>query len=57
MAGAILDGVLADLTIESDDLLAARTSFISGGRTIEGAVLVMPQPASLKILVAALGAG
>ena len=56
MAGAILDGVLADLTMESDDLLAAKTSFISGGHTIEGAVLVMPQPSSLQILVAALGA-
>jgi chemotaxis protein CheC len=57
MAGAILDGVLADLTMESDELLAARTSFLSGGQAIEGAVLVMPQTSSLRILVAALGAG
>ena len=57
MAGAILDGVLADLTMDSDELLAARTSFISDGDTIEGAVLVMPQRASLAVLTAALGAG
>jgi chemotaxis protein CheC len=56
MAGAILDGVLADLTTESDDVLAAHTSFINGRDTIEGAVLVMPQPASLRILTTALGA-
>jgi chemotaxis protein CheC len=56
MAGAILDGVLADLTTESDELLAARTSFITRGDTIDGAVLVMPQPSSLQILKLALGA-
>ena len=56
MAGAILDAVLADLTAESDELLAARTSFINGGDTIEGAVLVLPRPASLRKLTLALGA-
>ena len=56
MAGAILDGVLADLTMDSDELLAAHTSFINDGDTIEGAVLVMPQRASLQALTAALGA-
>jgi chemotaxis protein CheC len=57
MAGAILDGVLADLTMDSDELLAAHTSFINNGDTIEGAVLVMPKRASLQVLTAALGAG
>jgi chemotaxis protein CheY-P-specific phosphatase CheC len=57
MAGAILDGVLADLTMDSDELLAAHTSFINDGDTIEGALLVMPQRASLQALTAALGAG
>jgi chemotaxis protein CheC len=56
MAGPILDGVLADLTMESDDLLAAHTMFISGGETIQGSVLVMPHRGSLDILTAALGA-
>jgi chemotaxis protein CheC len=56
MAGAILDAVLADLTTESDDVLAARTSFINGADTIEGAVLVLPRQASLAALTSALGA-
>jgi chemotaxis protein CheY-P-specific phosphatase CheC len=56
MAGAILDAVLADLTVDTDEVLAARTSFINGGDTIEGAVLVLPRQASLAALTAALGA-
>jgi len=56
MAGAILDGVLADLTTDNDDVLAARTSFINGGDEIEGAVLVLPRQESLAALTVALGA-
>lgn len=56
MAGAILDGVLADLTTDADEILAARTSFINGGDTIEGAVLVLPRQESLATLTSALGA-
>jgi chemotaxis protein CheY-P-specific phosphatase CheC len=56
MAGAILDGVLADLTADVDELLFARTSFLNGGETIEGAVLVLPRQSSLDILTHALGA-
>ena len=56
MAGAILDAVLADLTADTDEVLAARTSFINGGETIEGAVLVLPRQASLAALTVALGA-
>jgi len=56
MAGAILDAVLADLTTETDEILAAKTSFINNGETIEGAVLVLPRQASLAALTVALGA-
>jgi chemotaxis protein CheY-P-specific phosphatase CheC len=56
MAGAILDAVLADLTTDVDEVLAARTSFINNGDTIEGAVLVLPRQESLVTLTAALGA-
>jgi chemotaxis protein CheC len=56
MAGAILDAVLADLTVDTDEVLAARTSFINGGDTIEGAVLVLPRQSSLEALTLALGA-
>jgi chemotaxis protein CheC len=56
MAGAILDGVIADLMMDADELLAAHTIFTSNGDTVEGAVLVMPRGASLHVLTAALGA-
>lgn len=56
MAGAILDAILADLTIDGDEVLACRTAFMNGGDTIEGAVLVLPQAESLRILIDALGA-
>lgn len=56
MAGAILDGVLADLTTAIDEVLVVRTSFINNGDTIEGAVLVLPRQESLVALTAALGA-
>jgi hypothetical protein len=56
LASAILDAVLADLTPEVDEVLTARTSFINGGDTIEGVVLVLPRPSSLTRLTHALGA-
>jgi chemotaxis protein CheC len=56
MAGAILDAVLADLTTDSDELLAAKTRFLNGGDTIDGSVLVLPRQASLARLTQALGA-
>jgi chemotaxis protein CheC len=56
MAGAILDGVLADLTADVDEVLFARTSFLNGGDTIDGTVLVLPRQSSLEVLTLALGA-
>ena len=56
MAGAILDGVLADLSADTNDVLAAQTSFINGENTIENTVLVLPRQASLAALTVALGA-
>jgi chemotaxis protein CheY-P-specific phosphatase CheC len=56
MAGAILDGVIADLMMDADELLAAHTTFTSNGDTVEGAMLVMPRGASLHVLTASLGA-
>ena len=56
MAGAVLDGVLMDLMSEVDQVLAARTTFTEGNRAIDGALLVLPRPSSLPILLDALGA-
>jgi len=57
MAGAILDAILLDLVADTDEVLAARTTFREGGNEIQGALLVLPRPESLAVLVEALGAG
>ncbi len=56
MAGAILDAVLTDLSMQSDQILAARTTFVAGVDEIEGALLVLPRPDSLGDLLDSLGA-
>jgi chemotaxis protein CheC len=56
MAGSILESVLADLLLETDEVVAAETTFIDGVDTVEGAFLVLPRQASLPIIVDALGA-
>jgi chemotaxis protein CheC len=55
MAGAILDAVLVDLSLEGDSLLAARAAFIDGEDAIEGTLLVLPRPESLGTLLAVIG--
>ncbi len=56
MAGAILQTVLADVLEETDDVLAAQTTFVEGGRQVDGALLVLPRQGSLPALVDARGA-
>lgn len=56
MAGAILQTVLADVLAETDDVLAAQTTFVEGTREVDGALLVLPRQGSLPALVDALGA-
>jgi len=56
MAGAVLDAVLLDLVSDTDQILAARTTFSEGGRAIDGTLLVLPRADSLRVLLDALGA-
>jgi len=56
MAGAVLDAVLVDLMSDADQVLAAKTTFSEGGRAIDGTLLVLPRPDSLRVLLDALGA-
>jgi chemotaxis protein CheC len=56
MAGAVLDAVLLDLVSDADQVLAAKTVFFADGRAIDGALLVLPRPDSLPVLLDALGA-
>jgi chemotaxis protein CheC len=55
MAGAILDAVLVDLSMDADQVLAARAAFIEGYDAIEGTLLVLPRPESLGRLLEGLG--
>jgi chemotaxis protein CheC len=57
MAGAILDAILVDLVADTDEVLAAKATFHEGATIIEGALLVLPRPESLAVLIEALGAG
>ena len=43
MAGAILDGVLADLVIDCDEITLARSVFAEGGDTFDGWLLILPR--------------
>ncbi len=54
LAGAILDAVLLDLVAESDQLLAARTTFAIGGETVDGTILILPDRRSLAALAVAV---
>jgi chemotaxis protein CheC len=56
MAGAVLDAVLLDLVGDADQVLTAKTVFFADGRAIDGALLVLPRPDSLPVLLDALGA-
>ena len=55
MAGAILDAVLVDLSLDANQVLSARAAFIEGYDAIEGTLLVLPRPESLAVLLEALG--
>jgi chemotaxis protein CheC len=57
IGGALLDAVLMDVCSDSNEVLAARTTFIDGDDEIEGHMLVLPRPASLPVFIDALGAG
>ncbi len=56
MSGAILEAVLMDLIAESDEVLAAQTTFMEGDNAVDAAMLVLPRQESLGVLLEALGA-
>jgi chemotaxis protein CheC len=49
-AGAILDSVLLDLVADSDEILAARTTFAIDGEAIGGTIVILPDRHSLELL-------
>ncbi len=56
MSGAILEAVLMDLIADSDEVLAAQTTFMEGETAVDAAMLVLPRQESLGVLLEALGA-
>jgi chemotaxis protein CheC len=56
MSGAILEAVLMDLIAESDEVLAAQTTFMEGENAVDAAMLVLPRQESLGVLLESLGA-
>ena len=54
MAGAILDGVLAEIAMETDQTLVVETDFGTIDRKMAGTFLVMPSPDLQRALLAAV---
>ena len=48
MAGAILDAVIADIMIFSDEVVVVQTEFGNDERRVEGTFLVMPSPTLIR---------
>ena len=55
MCGAVLDGLLMDLAVTGERILAARTVFTENGQSIHGTFLVLPRESSLHGLLESLG--
>jgi chemotaxis protein CheC len=55
MAGALLDTVLAIEATEDDTIITVITDFIVQGEMIEGYLVFIPNPVSLKKIFSSLG--
>ncbi len=55
MAGAMIDGVVADMTAVSDKVLMIETSFIESEEDLRIHIFLLPEPASLVLLLKKIG--
>ncbi len=55
MAGALIDGVVADMTAVSDKVLMIETSFIDSEEDLRIHIFLLPEPASLTLLLQKIG--
>lgn len=55
MAGALLEAVVVEVGLESDEAVLVRTSFVDEGSTVEAALFFVPNPGSLSVLLGRLG--
>lgn len=55
MAGALIDGVVADMTAISDKVLMIETSFVDSEEDLRIHIFLLPEPASLNLLLQKIG--
>ena len=54
MAAAVLNTIVAQASMESDEVIAIRTSFSVSGQALTGFFLVLPDAASLRVMAGGL---
>ncbi len=55
MAGALIDSIVADMTAISDKVLMIETSFIESEEDLKIHIFLLPNPASLELLLKKIG--
>jgi len=55
MAGALIDSIVADMTSVSDKVLMIETSFIESEEDLRIHIFLLPDPASLQLLLQKIG--
>ena len=55
MAGALLQAVVAEVSMKAEQAVLVRTSFEDEGRTVESALFFIPDPDSLSVILGRLG--
>ena len=55
MAGAMIDSIVADMTAISDKVLMIETSFIESEEDLRIHIFLLPDPASLQLLLKKIG--
>ncbi len=55
LPGAVMDSLLSEQALLSDDVLLARTKFVVADRTVDWLMFVLPSPSTLRLLDAFAG--
>ncbi len=55
MAGALLEGIIAEVGMESSQAVLVRTSFVDESHTVDAALFFVPNPDSLAVILGRLG--
>lgn len=55
MAGALLQAVVAEMSVTGAEAVLVRTAFVDEGRSVEAALFFVPDPESLAVILGRLG--